>query len=314
VSLDSFSARIRDFADPPRAARSLIFLHELTAAHPPLNAPAVANWSLITRVDTDQVGAALDLACAACAAHWPTQLDGFFGDHPFARENPRTLAEAIPATEGMLRAADKRDGFHREDVLGVVHTTFRGQRDLERSGSFYTPRDVSRLLTELGLGAVTVQAPWVYDGACGTGAELRAALELYRAQVGDQQALAMTLIGVDRDPEVCRIARAALLLEGAHPDQYWIGCGDTLTQPLLGEDPTGAIRELGAADQRRGSGGLGAEVAPSARATAQGPQPLVIPSRVIYRPIPHPNTATATQAPPAPAKTRHTKRRPPRKR
>jgi N-6 DNA methylase len=308
VSFDSFSARIRDFADPPRAARSLIFLHELTAAHPPLNVPAVANWSLITRVDADQVGAALDLACAACAAHWSTQLDGFFGDHPFAHENPRTLAEAIPATEGMLRAVGKRDGFHREDVLGVVHTTFRGQRDLERSGSFYTPRDVSRLLTRLGLGAVTVQAPWVYDGACGTGAELRAALDLYRAQVGDQGALAMTLIGVDRDPEVCRIARAALLMEGAHPDQYWIGAGDTLTQPLLGEDQTGAIRELGAADQRRSGEGLGAKV--TAKATAQDPQPLVIPSRVIYRPIPRPTAPTNT--PPAAPKSPKTKPRRPR--
>jgi type I restriction-modification system DNA methylase subunit len=98
----------------------------------------------------------------------------------------------------------------------------RGLCGKAAQGAFFTPWSVAAMIAEVA--RVTRPDTWALDPACGGGVLLIAALELCRQRFGELAACAMTLLGVELDPRTAQIARASLLLAGADPAQFWIGC------------------------------------------------------------------------------------------
>jgi type I restriction-modification system DNA methylase subunit len=272
-----------ELRDAARSACTLVFLHELSDTFTRAEPPPQARWQQITSHPASGLGETLDQACRACQSVWPTQLDGFFGEQRFSDQQPAALAAACETVQLLAREPRTRLVSDRRDLLASIHQNMRSITSKQLEGAFFTPWRVARssmlaTCTELPSDA------WVIDKACGAGVLLHAAYEVYRAEHGPLAASAITMIGVDIDPRVCELARATLLLAGAEPDQYWITQGDALTQPLCGRDQSGTIRHLNF-HAVIGNPPFGSRINQQALRSSPRPQPLIVPSEVLYRPI-----------------------------
>jgi type I restriction-modification system DNA methylase subunit len=168
------------------------------------------------------------------------------------------------------------DGDAGEVPRSLLSTDDRVLLELARGTS--RARDIAWVLAQ-------VQKPspdeWVLDPACG-GVILLAALDVARELHGATAAL--TLVGVELDPRTAAIARASLVLAGAHPDQFWIGTGNALAQPLVGFDRRSGHLQPLRCTLSLANPPFGKAASRDARHD-DGP-PLVVPDRVLYRPVP----------------------------
>ncbi|MTD47165.1 N-6 DNA methylase [Conexibacter sp. W3-3-2] len=267
----------------PDATRHLIaalWLHELdqdhTAAQPP---DPTATYTAATSSPDPARG--LQHAARACLDTWP-DLEGLLGGLHFEQATPHTVRE-------LTRAVTTATRLLRTDLTRIpdAYQALRHRHDTARAGAFFTPIDLAELLAEIN---APQPGDWVADLAgCGAGTLLLAALRRTRRVHGPDLAASLTLLGIDLAPTACALARAQLLLHGAHPDQFHIACGDGLHDRLIGRDrDSGQLREI-VPDRHLANPPFGTKVATR---PARAPQGLEIPQRVLYRPIaartPHP--------------------------
>lgn len=275
------------FQDATQAARSLVFLHELSAEHTLGQPPRDARWQRIVALPAEEWGPALDLACDECLSQWPEQLDDFFGQMRFAHEPPYVVKAAVEAIEKLFASADLLGGpWDRRTILASIGQEFRSESDKKAHGAFFTPWNVAEMLARIALEADCPEAPWIVDPAVGGGVLLIAAFEVLRRCHGERGARAATLIGVDISTHVCQTARASLLLAGAAPEQFWIFAGDSLAQPIVGRDRSdGELKILNFTVSLANPPFNGKTTAAQLERNAER-GPLVIPDHVLYREIP----------------------------
>jgi hypothetical protein len=286
--LKHFIARVSDLPDSQLAVSILVFLHELSALSTDAQPPPNARWQRIMEQPRDTWGAALDAACRECERAWPTQLDTFFGAYRFADQPAGTVGRAVDAVANLL---SDHSGYivgsiDRSEALAAIYQEMRSLTGKQWLGAFFTPRTVATAIAKMTIQTAKPGELWVCDSACGGAALLHAAYAQYREMHGPAGAQAITLIGVDIDAQVCDLARATLLLAGAHPDQYWIGRGNSLAQMVVGEDREGTLRRIDF-DLMLGNPPFGTKVNMTRlQEEMRTLGPLVVPKRVLYRLIP----------------------------
>ena len=98
-------------------------------------------------------------------------------------------------------------------------------------GEFFTPADVSELLTRLGTVAKkTINK--VYDPACGSGSLLLKAIKI----LGSENKVERGFYGQEINHTTYNLCRINMFLHGISPDRFSIECGDTLTDPKHWDD------------------------------------------------------------------------------
>jgi type I restriction-modification system DNA methylase subunit len=209
-------ASFSGFRAPSVAAAALAFLHELSMQHTIGQPPREARWQRILERPEREWGAALDAACRACARTWPEQLDGFFGEVRFAEEPAYAVRRGVQAAERLSRHAERDGGpWDRRTLLASISQDLRSLRSKQWQGAFFTPWAVAEMSARMLLDVEEATELWVLEPCVGGAAMLLAALEVYRERHGLHTSRALTLMGVDINPDVCRIARASLLPAGA---------------------------------------------------------------------------------------------------
>jgi len=284
-------SRLHALRSSAQGAITLLFLHELSAEHTLGEPPSQARWERITNKPVEEWGQAFDDACQACLAQWPTQLEGFFAEPRLSDEQPEVLAAAVKAIE---RACANADGESRRTILADIYQESRGLSVKQARGAFFTPWDLATMMADMADNAA--RETWVGDPAVGGGALLLGYLERFRHRHGVIASRAVTLIGVDIDARSCEIARASLLLAGAHPSQFWIFHGDSLAQKIVGRDRHDGELKLINFDVLLGNPPFGAKVSMTTLAEHARHGPLVIPDHILNRLIPSPSTQPAPAA------------------
>ncbi|MDO8208954.1 N-6 DNA methylase [Conexibacter sp. CPCC 206217] len=258
---------------PAEHALGFLFLRLLGEHLPGANESSTA-WEHLAAIPGRQLGAALDDTCRACEQVWPA-LKGFFDGVEFSRCPAPALRRSIELVGRVVAA------YPSATCLAEAYQTTRSLSTSQWQGAYFT---LYKLARAQALLLEPQPDEWVLDPCCGGGAMLIAALDVVRERYGVEAALGLTLVGVELDVRTAEIARASLVLAGAHPDQFWVGTGNSLTQPLVGRDrSSGRLRELqfphiltNPPFGRAASRGTGAELR----------EPLVVPDRVLYRPVP----------------------------
>lgn len=97
-------------------------------------------------------------------------------------------------------------------------------------GEFFTPADVSELLTRLGTAGKT-QVNKVYDPACGSGSLLLKALKVL-----GKDAVKIGFFGQEINITTYNLCRINMFLHDVGFDKFSIQCEDTLTQPKHWDD------------------------------------------------------------------------------
>lgn len=100
----------------------------------------------------------------------------------------------------------------------------------KKGGEFYTPQEVSRLLTKLAVGDKT-EVNKVYDPACGSGALL-----LQSARLLGKDHVRQGFYGQEINRETYNLCRINMFLHDIDYDKFNIACGNTLTNPKHWDD------------------------------------------------------------------------------
>lgn len=97
-------------------------------------------------------------------------------------------------------------------------------------GEYFTPQEVSELLTRIALGEKT-EVNKVYDPACGSGSLL-----LQSAKILGKQNVRQGYFGQEINITTYNLCRINMFLHDIGYDKFSIGHGDTLTDPLHWDD------------------------------------------------------------------------------
>lgn len=97
-------------------------------------------------------------------------------------------------------------------------------------GEYFTPQEVSELLTRIALGKKT-EVNKVYDPACGSGSLL-----LQSAKILGKQNIRQGYFGQEINITTYNLCRINMFLHDIGYDKFSIGHGDTLTEPLHWDD------------------------------------------------------------------------------
>lgn len=97
-------------------------------------------------------------------------------------------------------------------------------------GEYFTPQEVSELLTRIALGKRT-EVNKVYDPACGSGSLL-----LQSAKILGKQNVRQGYFGQEINITTYNLCRINMFLHDIGYDKFSIGHGDTLTEPLHWDD------------------------------------------------------------------------------
>ena len=132
---------------------------------------------------------------------------------------------------GELNLGDIND--HNNDTFGDAYEylmTMYAANAGKSGGEFYTPAEVSELLTRLGtVGKTKVNK--VYDPACGSGSLLLKAKKI----LGDE-GVTMGYFGQEINLTSYNLCRINMFLHGVEFDKFDIACEDTLTNPRHWDD------------------------------------------------------------------------------
>lgn len=173
------------------------------------------------------------------------------GDTPEKREERlRALLEGV----AQMQLDDVR--CHGIDAFGDAYEylmTMYARNAGKSGGEFFTPSEVSRLLTQLGtVGKTGISS--VYDPACGSGSLL-----LQAVKVLGKNGVRDGFFGQDLNATTSRLCRINLILHDIEPDRFHIACEDTLTHPafrdaapfeLIVSNPPYSIRWAGDQDPK----------------------------------------------------------------
>lgn len=124
-------------------------------------------------------------------------------------------------------------GEHGIDAFGDAYEYLMGMYASnagKSGGEYYTPAEVSELLTRLGTVGKT-QVNKVYDPACGSGSLLLKAKKV----LGDD-GVRVGYYGQEINITTYNLCRINMFLHGVPFDKFDIACDDTLTNPLHWDD------------------------------------------------------------------------------
>ena len=97
-------------------------------------------------------------------------------------------------------------------------------------GEFFTPQEVSNLLTRLAVAGKT-QVNKVYDPACGSGSLLLQAIKVL-----GKNNIKKGFYGQEKNPTTYNLCRINMFLLDIDYDKFSIACEDTLTDPQHWDD------------------------------------------------------------------------------
>lgn len=146
-----------------------------------------------------------------------------------AKQNER-LAKLLSGISGMNLGAVKD---HDIDAFGDAYEylmTMYASNAGKSGGEFFTPADVSELLTRLGtVGKTTINK--VYDPACGSGSLL-----LKAEKILGKEAVLNGFYGQEINITTYNLCRINMFLHDIDFDKFDIACDDTLTNPQHWDD------------------------------------------------------------------------------
>ena len=146
-----------------------------------------------------------------------------------AKRNER-LAKLLNGIAGMNLGSVKD---HNIDAFGDAYEylmTMYASNAGKSGGEFFTPQDVSELLTRLGIvGKDTINK--VYDPACGSGS-----LMLQAAKILGKDAVLNGFYGQEINITTYNLCRINMFLHDIGFDKFDIECDDTLTSPQHWDD------------------------------------------------------------------------------
>ena len=130
-----------------------------------------------------------------------------------------------------MKLGDVKD--HQIDAFGDAYEylmTMYASNAGKSGGEFFTPADVSELLTRLGTVGKT-QVNKVYDPACGSGSLL-----LKAVKVLDPEGVRVGFYGQEINITTYNLCRTNMFLHDIGYDKFDIACEDTLTNPQHWDD------------------------------------------------------------------------------
>lgn len=118
--------------------------------------------------------------------------------------------------------------YHAVDAIGDAYEylmSMYASNAGKSGGEFFTPAEVSELLTRLGtVGKSKVNK--VYDPACGSGSLL-----LHAIKILGRENVELGFFGQEINVTTYNLCRINMFLHDLTPDKFDIACGDTLTDP-----------------------------------------------------------------------------------
>lgn len=137
------------------------------------------------------------------------------------KQKNATIVEVL----SLLSEIDFQLEDSKSDLLGDAYEYLIGEFAAgagKKGGEFYTPAQVSRLLSQIVVGDKK-RIKSVYDPSCGSGSLL--------LRIGDYSQVS-TYFGQELNPTTYNLARMNMILHGVHFDRFKIKQGDTLTDDL----------------------------------------------------------------------------------
>lgn len=188
-----------------------------------IDVPEHARWRRLTEPGRSSLGKALNEALRALERSNPDALEGALDAFDYSRLAPDRLTALVDHFDQIsLRA----DDLEFNDDVGRAYEGMleRFAPAGKRSGEFYTPRSVVRLMVDL---VRPEPGQSVYDPFVGSGGMLVQAMEYLNENVG--QSASLSLYGQEINPSAWSTARLNLLLHGIGGGA--ILRGDTLSEP-----------------------------------------------------------------------------------
>ncbi|MFJ9422458.1 N-6 DNA methylase [Streptomyces sp. NPDC101249] len=192
-----------------------------------LTVPDLARWSHVVTHHPRELGDALNRALWALEKSNPSELKGLFDRVDFNRRVPGPSAlQRLIYHFDPLRLSD--DHLEFGDVLGRAYDGFLSAVSMSdrRSGEFYTPRAVCRLLAEL---VRPQEGQSVYDPCAGSGGMLLQAAHYVEQHDGNEADLA--LYGQEKNNAAWFNGALNLFLNGIRDTS--VSVSDCLADPLL---------------------------------------------------------------------------------
>ena len=174
---------------------------------------------------------------SASGSEFEDRFKGLFADFDV---NSNKLGSSVPKRNERLvkilnGIADMKLGFdtHEGDAIGDAYEylmSMYASNAGKSGGEFFTPADVSELLTRLGtLGKASVNK--VYDPACGSGSLLLKAIKIL-----GRDNVELGFFGQEINVTTYNLCRINMFLHDLNPDKFNIACDDTLTNPAHWDD------------------------------------------------------------------------------
>ncbi len=192
--------------------------------------PKKCHWNDV-RVNTTNVGKALQHAFREIEKANPHLLYGIFGDAPWTNKEKLSDELLINLLEHFSQYNLSNENVDA-DILGQSYEyLIKHFADLtnKKAGEFYTPRSVVHLMGKI---IDAKEGESIYDPACGTGGMLMECVNHLREEKKDYRTLKM--YGQEKNLTTSTIARMNMFLHGI--EDFEIVRGDTLRLPAFTEN------------------------------------------------------------------------------
>ena len=173
---------------------------------------------------------------SARGSEFENNFKGLFDDFDV---NSNKLGSSVPKRNERLvkilnGIADmKLDSVKNHDAIGDAYEylmSMYASNAGKSGGEFFTPADVSELLTKLGtVGKTRVNK--VYDPACGSGSLILKAIKIL-----GKDGVEIGFFGQEINVTTYNLCRINMFLHDLTPDKFDIACDDTLTNPQHWDD------------------------------------------------------------------------------
>ena len=180
-------------------------------------------------IEESTKGSAFENRFAGLFADFDTNSNRLGATVKTRNERITKLLDGVHKMELNIREGDGYKGDAIGDAYEYLMAMYASSAG-KSGGEFFTPADVSELLTRLGtVGKKTLNK--VYDPACGSGSLLLKAIKIL-----GKDKVQRGFYGQEINVTTYNLCRINMFLHGLTPDQFSIECGDTLTDPKHWDD------------------------------------------------------------------------------
>ena len=146
-----------------------------------------------------------------------------------AKRNERLFKLLDGIAKMNLNTVEDRDGDAIGDAYEYLISMYASNAG-KSGGEYFTPADVSELLTRLGtVGKKKINK--VYDPACGSGSLLLKAIKIL-----GKDSVELGFFGQEINVTTYNLCRINMFLHNINPDKFSIACDNTLTDPYHWDD------------------------------------------------------------------------------